>query len=130
MSLILAIFLICNIGNKYRLSKSFERYKYKRELEVLNNKLKIITNANKDGILIIDRNDNIICNNLNFLGLLRCPYEQIMTNISSMKYCPGKKLSGFGVGDSLIDDLHNMINIEENKEITLGVTQLEDLNLV
>lgn len=129
ISIILIIFTISNLGRNFRLRRSLERFSYRRQIEIKDEKLKGITQAYTEGILIFSLSKNILFYNLQVTQLLKCEENQLEETIKSLKYCEGKKLTTTPRSNGIIDDIYYLLDKNESGDNNLGVNLLENLIL-
>lgn len=129
ISIILIIFTISNLGRNFRLRRSLERFSYRRQIEIKDEKLKGITQAYTEGILIFSLSKNILFYNLQVTQLLKCEENQLEETIKSLKYCEGKKLTTTPRSNGIIDDIYYLLDKNESRDYNLGVNLLENLIL-
>ncbi|CAG9323214.1 unnamed protein product [Blepharisma stoltei] len=124
-----AVIIVCNIGNYYRLKISYERFVFSKEVEASKNRFEIITQAFTDGIIVITVNQKVEFYNSTALEFLNCRYHEIFSELMKCKYCAEKKISQFNHSDMLIDDLNYIFENAQVGEVTLGVIQINNINL-
>lgn len=129
LTVLFAIFFICNLENHLRLTRSYERFIYRKDKEIGENRLKVITKAFPDGIIILDRNKQILFLNAKSKTLLKCTREEIPQILRTIEYSDGKKISNLLSSYNLIDDLTFLIDRNETDEVTLGVSCTNEINL-
>ncbi|CAG9323215.1 unnamed protein product [Blepharisma stoltei] len=124
-----AIIVVCNIGNYYRLKISYERFVFFKEVEDSKKRFELITQALTDGILVITLNRVIEFYNGNTLEFLNCNPQEILSELSKCKYCADKKISQLNQSSLLIDDINYIFENVQVEEVTLGVIQINNINL-
>lgn len=124
-------FIVCNMGQNCRLKNSFERFRAKREIELKDEKLKIITEAYNDGILVINSDKEIVFTNEVIYNLLNCDQNNLSQILFQLEYSVGKKLTRYQESNKIIEDLCYIINlsIENDREIALGVNIIDGVSL-
>ncbi|CAG9335894.1 unnamed protein product [Blepharisma stoltei] len=125
----LGTIITCNIWHYYRTNISIERFNLSKELEKNHEILTFITEAFRDGIIVLSDDLTIEFNNKNSLRLLNCEKTNLLSSISQIEYFQEKKLSGYPTSNLVIDDIMYCFNAADFLEKTLGVSVVNSRNL-
>ncbi|CAG9326187.1 unnamed protein product [Blepharisma stoltei] len=126
--ILVIIIVVCNDRAQFRQSISFERFLYRKELELSRSKLATITQAVENGILIIS-NEKIEFYNSSILQLLGCEGNNLYSVLQRIEYCLDKKVTKMTNSILLFDDINFALENIINNEICLGITKQGTINL-
>lgn len=121
--------MICNTSNTFLRKRSFERFKYRKEIEIKDEKLKSISQAYSEGIAIFSYAKELLFFNDKIFSLLNCTEQQLITTLSKVEYCIGKKLTSLSETNMLIDDINGLITSDITDAVVLGVSLDEEISL-
>mmetsp|Transcript_14859 Transcript_14859/g.14902 ORF Transcript_14859/g.14902 Transcript_14859/m.14902 type:complete len:314 (+) Transcript_14859:255-1196(+) len=123
------IIFLCELRCRHVKSKTIERFLIRKGFESAEKRLNLIFNLFPEGILILSERKEILYSNENLMKLLNCNISQVVSIISSMDYCHGRKHSNLSSTNKLIDDINLIPNLAINQEIVLGVSESENLSM-
>ncbi|CAG9335898.1 unnamed protein product [Blepharisma stoltei] len=125
----LSTIITCNIWHYYKMKISFEKFNLSKELEKNHEILTFITEASRDGIIVLSESLTIEFNNKNSLKLLDCDKIDLLSSISQNEYFQEKKMSGNPTSNLVIDDIMYCFNVADFTEKTLGISLVNGRNL-
>ncbi|CAG9333258.1 unnamed protein product [Blepharisma stoltei] len=123
----LTLFLY-NLNSYYLKEKSLNRFTYRRNLEIAEERLGLLLNLHTDGILVFSES-SVLYTNIHTTRLLGCRPCEIINELSKIEYCNGKKYSSLTSSNKLMDDVHLIHVLPAGEEVMLGICQRQGNNL-
>lgn len=121
-----AIFFISNLAIIYKSDLSYEKFALQKNLQNVENRLKVIINSFPDGLIIYSEERLGVYNNINILNLLSCNKDEIISKIEGSIFYNDKKYSNLCQSNLLLDHLNLIFFKETDQVYVLGITKIDE----